>query len=73
MIEIEKPTITKFVDEDGTYGKFVVEPLERGYGTTLGNCMRRILLSSLPGAAVTSVKSTEYFTSFQLYQVSKKT
>ncbi|MGF6376833.1 DNA-directed RNA polymerase subunit alpha [Clostridiales Family XIII bacterium PM5-7] len=56
MIEIEKPTITKFVDEDGLYGKFVVEPLERGYGTTLGNCMRRILLSSLPGAAVTSVK-----------------
>ena len=56
MIEIEKPTITKFVDEDGTYGRFVVEPLERGYGTTLGNCMRRILLSSLPGAAVTSVK-----------------
>ena len=56
MIEIEKPTITKFVDEAGTYGKFVVEPLERGYGTTLGNCMRRILLSSLPGAAVTSVK-----------------
>ncbi len=56
MIEIEKPTITKFVDEDGTYGKFVVEPLERGYGTTLGNCMRRIRLSSLPGAAVTSVK-----------------
>ena len=56
MIEIEKPTITKFVDEDGQYGKFVVEPLERGYGTTLGNCMRRILLSSLPGAAVTSVK-----------------
>lgn len=56
MIEIEKPTITKTVGEDGTYGKFVVEPLERGYGTTLGNCMRRILLSSLPGAAVTSVK-----------------
>lgn len=56
MIEIEKPTITKTVDEDGTYGKFVVEPLERGYGTTLGNCMRRILLSSLPGAAVTSIK-----------------
>lgn len=55
MIEIEKPTITKNV-EDGKYGKFVIEPLERGYGTTLGNCMRRILLSSLPGAAVTSVK-----------------
>ncbi len=52
----DRNRITKFVDEDGTYGKFVVEPLERGYGTTLGNCMRRILLSSLPGAAVTSVK-----------------
>jgi DNA-directed RNA polymerase subunit alpha len=56
VIEIEKPTINKFIDEDGHYGKFVVEPLERGYGTTLGNCLRRILLSSLPGAAVTSVK-----------------
>lgn len=57
MIEIEKPKIeTVTVNEDGTYGKFVVEPLERGYGTTLGNSLRRILLSSLPGAAVTSVQ-----------------
>ena len=56
MIEIVKPTITKEIDENGQYGKFVVEPLERGYGTTLGNCMRRIILSSLPGAAITSVK-----------------
>ncbi len=56
MIEIVKPTITKEIDENGHYGKFVVEPLERGYGTTLGNCMRRILLSSLPGTAITSVK-----------------
>jgi DNA-directed RNA polymerase subunit alpha len=56
VIEIEKPTINKFIDQDGCYGKFVVEPLERGYGTTLGNALRRILLSSLPGAAVTSVK-----------------
>lgn len=56
MIEIVKPTITKEIDENGHYGKFVVEPLERGYGTTFGNCMRRILLSSLPGAAITSVK-----------------
>lgn len=56
MIEIEKPTINKSIDEDGCYGKFVIEPLERGYGTTLGNALRRILLSSLPGAAVTSVK-----------------
>lgn len=57
MIEIEKPTIKCiFSDEDSNYGKFVVEPLERGYGTTLGNSLRRILLSSLPGVAVTSVK-----------------
>ncbi|MGN0711750.1 MAG: DNA-directed RNA polymerase subunit alpha [Anaerovoracaceae bacterium] len=57
MIEIEKPTIECiFSEEDANYGKFVVEPLERGYGTTLGNSLRRILLSSLPGAAVTSVK-----------------
>ena len=57
MIEIEKPTI-KCVEksDDGTYGKFVIEPLERGYGITLGNSLRRILLSSLPGVAVTSVK-----------------
>lgn len=57
MIEIEKPNIeTVEISEDATYGKFVVEPLERGYGTTLGNSLRRILLSSLPGAAVTSVQ-----------------
>ena len=57
MIEIEKPTIECiFSDEDANYGKFVVEHLERGYGTTLGNSLRRILLSSLPGVAVTSVK-----------------
>ncbi len=57
MIEIEKPKIeTIEISEDATYGKFVVEPLERGYGTTLGNSLRRILLSSLPGAAVTSVQ-----------------
>ena len=57
MIEIEKPKIECVeVNEDRTYGRFVVEPLERGYGTTLGNALRRILLSSLPGAAVTSVR-----------------
>ncbi len=57
MIEIEKPEIECISNEDDTnYGKFIVEPLERGYGTTLGNSLRRILLSSLPGAAVTSVK-----------------
>ena len=57
MIEIEKPRIEALdLAEDGTYGKFVVEPLERGYGTTLGNSLRRVLLSSLPGVAVTSIK-----------------
>ena len=57
MIEIEKPRIEALdLAADGTYGKFVVEPLERGYGTTLGNSLRRVLLSSLPGVAVTSVK-----------------
>ena len=57
MIEIEKPRIeTLELSEDGTYGKFVMEPLERGYAITLGNSMRRVLLSTLPGAAVTSVK-----------------
>jgi len=57
MIEIEKPKIECVVcSEDNRYGKFVVEPLERGYGITLGNSLRRILLSSLPGVAVTSIK-----------------
>ena len=57
MIEIEKPRIeTAEMKPDGTYGKFVVEPLERGYGTTLGNSLRRVLLSSLPGVAVASIK-----------------
>ena len=57
MIEIEKPRIeTTDLTDDGRYGKFVVEPLERGYGTTLGNSLRRVLLSSLPGYAITSVK-----------------
>ncbi|MCL6489063.1 MAG: DNA-directed RNA polymerase subunit alpha [Alicyclobacillus mali] len=55
MIEIEKPRI-EIVEQTGDYGKFVCEPLERGYGTTLGNSLRRILLSSIPGAAVRSVK-----------------
>ena len=57
MIEIEKPRIECVeVSEDKNYARFVVEPLEKGYGITLGNSLRRILLSSLPGAAVTSVK-----------------
>ena len=57
MLEIEKPVIQCVESsDDGTYGKFVIEPLERGYGITLGNALRRILLSSLTGCAITSVK-----------------
>lgn len=57
MIEFEKPNIECLeVNEDNNYAKFVCEPLERGYGVTIGNSLRRILLSSLPGAAITSVK-----------------
>ena len=57
MIEIEKPNITTVeISEDGKRGTFVVEPLERGYGITLGNSLRRVLLSSLPGVAVTNIK-----------------
>ena len=57
MVEIEKPRIVCMDSpDDVSYGKYVVEPLERGYGTTLGNSLRRILLSSLPGTAVTSIK-----------------
>lgn len=55
MIEFEKPNIHK-VEEKDNYGKFVVEPLERGYGTTLGNSLRRVLIASLPGAAITSMQ-----------------
>ena len=57
MIEIEKPRIeTEKLTDDGRYGRFVVEPLERGFGNTLGNSLRRVLLSSLEGCAVTSIK-----------------
>ena len=57
MIEIEKPRIECIeTPTDSSYGKYIIEPLERGYGTTLGNSLRRVLLSSLPGTAVTSIK-----------------
>ena len=57
MFDFEKPKIEiKEMSEDNRYGKFVVEPLERGYGITLGNSLRRIMLSSLPGAAVSQIK-----------------
>ena len=57
MIEFEKPNIECLeVNDENNYAKFVCEPLERGYGVTIGNSLRRILLSSLPGCAITSVK-----------------
>ena len=56
IVEIEKVRIDPVeVSADGSYGKFVIEPLERGFGQTLGNSLRRVLLSSLPGAAITSM------------------
>ena len=57
MIEAKNTNVEyKKHSEDGSYGLFVVEPLERGYGTTLGNALRRVLLSSLPGSAVTAIR-----------------
>ena len=57
MVKIIEPKIeTEELKPDGSYGRFVVEPLDRGFGTTLGNSLRRVLLSSLPGVAVTSIK-----------------
>lgn len=69
MLEIEKPKIECVeLEEDGSYGKFIVEPLERGYGITLGNALRRILLSSLPGVAATSVKIENVLHEFSTVQ-----
>ena len=57
MLEIEKPKIECVeINEDKSYAKFVMEPLEKGFGTTLGNSLRRVLLSSLPGVAVTKIR-----------------
>ena len=68
MIEIEKPRIeTEELTEDGKYGKFVVEPLERGFGNTLGNSLRRVLLSSLEGCAVTSIRLTRSSRIFNVF------
>ena len=65
MIEIKKPVIECLEsNEDSSYGKFVIEPLERGYGITLGNSLRRVLLSSLPGAAVTAIRVDGVFHEF---------
>ena len=59
MMEIEMPKIAVEENEEKSYAKIVVEPLEKGFGLTIGNCLRRILLSALPGAAITNVKFAE--------------
>lgn len=65
MIEIEKPAIACIEkNQDGSFGRFVIEPLERGYGITLGNSLRRVLLSSLPGAAVTAIRVDDVYHEF---------
>ena len=74
MMEIERPKIeTASLSPDGRYGKFVAEPLERGFGITLGNSLRRVLLSSLPGVAVTSVKIDGVVHEFSTIEASRKT
>ena len=72
MFDFEKPNILVEKSDDGRYGKFVVEPLERGYGTTLGNALRRIMLSSLPGSAVSQIKLTEFFMNLVQFQELRK-
>lgn len=57
------------VSDDQSHCKFLVSPLERGYGTTLGNSLRRVLLSTLPGSAIAKIKIEEYFTNFQQLKV----
>ena len=66
MIKFEKPQykVTEYV-ESNSYGKFEIEPLERGFGTTIGNALRRVMLSSLPGSAITSVKIEGVMHEFQ--------
>ena len=74
MFDFNKPKIEiTEISEDKKFGRFVVEPLERGYGTTLGNSLRRIMLSSLPGAAVSQVKIDGVLHEFSCIQVLKRT
>ena len=70
MFQFEQPRIKiEEISEDKKYGRFVVEPLERGYGTTLGNSLRRIMLSSMPGAAVSAIKIKGVLHEFSSTQV----
>ncbi len=73
MFDFNKPNIEiTDISDDKKYGRFVVEPLERGYGTTLGNSLRRIMLSSLPGSAISQVKIDGVFMSSVLFRVLRK-
>jgi len=73
--DLIKPKAVEFDEKEVTpsYGKFSAEPLERGYGITVGNALRRILLSTLPGYAITAVRIKTFFTSFRLWPESKRT
>ena len=74
MFEFEKPRIMMDEkSEDDKYGRFVIEPLERGYGTTLGNSLRRVMLSSLPGTAVSYIKIKGVLMSSVLFRELRKT
>ena len=73
MFDFNKPNIgITDISDNKKYGRFVVEPLERGYGTTLGNSLRRIMLSSLPGSAISQVKIDVYFMNSVLFRVLRK-
>ena len=72
-MEIETPKITLENDSDSRKGKFIVEPLERGYGITLGNALRRVLLSALPGAAIVGIQIEGVNTNSARLKVSKRT
>ena len=73
MFDFNKPNIEiTDISDDKKYGRFVVEPLERGYGTTLGNSLRRIMLSSLPGSAISRLRSMVYFMNSVLFRVLRK-
>ncbi len=73
MIEFERPNIECIkIDDENNYSKFVCEPLERGYGVTIGNSLRRILLSSLPGCAITSVKINGFYMNFQVFKCRRR-
>lgn len=73
MMEMKRPKITYEENESGSFARFVVEPLERGFGTTLGNSLRRILLSALPGAAPVGIKIAGVDHDFQPFPVYAKT